>query len=333
MTAVASPVSSVGSVHINRPLTQFSLGYHPDEDGYIAEKIFPSIKVTNESDEYFEWDRTQAFRVQQSDGYGTLVADGAAAPIRKYGFTQKLYHARAYKAATFITDRERNNADPGLNLQYSTTRRVQAEIMLDQEIRVANLLTSTANYASTNFHTYSGASQWNNASFVSQSGSVASTIKKNLDDGAEAIRQQTGLKPNTIIIPEAVRRVMSRDLGLIDELKYTHNNLLEGDRGDIIGRTLFGMDVLNPQGIFTDSVEGEAFSSTDIWGKCVILAYVSKTPALDAPSTGYIFRNRPWMVRSWREDPTEKTFYEASIIQDEKMTSNVTAYLLNAVIA
>lgn len=328
MTALASPQSTVQSVHYNRPLTMFSLGYHPDEDGYIAEKIFPVVPVQFESDIYYKWDLPSAFRAEQSDGYGTLVADGAPAPVEDFGVTTDGYLAQEYARAVRITDREARNQDAVLQLQQSKTRRAQSKITLDQEIRVANLLTTTANYASTNTTTLSGTSQWNNASFASQTGNVQSVIKKNLDDAAEAIRIQTGMKPNTIIIPEAVRRVMSRDVGLIEEIKYTQGGLLKVSGGDIIGDDLFGLKVLNPWGVFHTNIEGEANVNADIWGKSVILAYVAPTPGIDVPAFGYIFRQRPWQVRSWREEKVKTTFYEASMIQAEKQTSNLLGYLI-----
>ncbi len=43
-----SPNFTVRSAHVNVPLTQFSVGYHPL--GMIAEQVFPVVPVSNESD-------------------------------------------------------------------------------------------------------------------------------------------------------------------------------------------------------------------------------------------------------------------------------------------
>lgn len=334
MASVASPQSTVTSVHQSTPLTNFSLGYHPSEDGFIAEQIWPVVPVKFESDLYYKWDIPSAFRAELADGSGTLVADGAPAPVEDYGFTVDSYLAQGYKRAVTITDRQMRNADSVLNLQYAKTRRAQSKIMLDQEIRVANILTTTTNYASGNTTTLSGTNQWNNASFASQTGNVQSVIKKVIDDACEAIRLASGQKPNTIVIPEAVRRVMSRDVGLMDEIKYTTGGLLKADNGDIIGSSLFGLKVLNPWTPYTTVIEGEPLTTlTDIWGKNVIVAYVAPTPGIDAPGFGYIFRSQPWQVRSWREERNQTTFYEAGIVQAEKSTSNILGYLIHNVIA
>jgi hypothetical protein len=335
MPAIASPQSTVGSVHQSTPLTNFSLGYHPSEDGFIADQIFPVVPVTHETDLFYKWDLASAFRVEQSDGYGTLVADGAAAPVEDFGFTIDSYTAQAFARAVTVTDRQLRNADSVLNLQYAKTRRAQSKIMLDMEIRVAATLTTAANFASANTSTLSGTAQWNNASFASQTANVQSVIKKNIDDACEAIRLASGQKPNTIIIPEAVRRVMSRDVGLMDEIKWTTGGLTKAANGDIIGDSLFGLKVLNPWTPYTTAIEGEPAANplTDIWGKNLIIAYVAPTPGIDSPALGYIFRQRPWMVRSWRDERISTTFYEASIIQAEKQTSNIMGYLYKNVIA
>ncbi len=46
-----SPNFTVRSAHVNVPLTQFSVGYHPL--GMIAEQVFPVVPVSNESDYYY----------------------------------------------------------------------------------------------------------------------------------------------------------------------------------------------------------------------------------------------------------------------------------------
>ncbi len=322
-----SPQSGVRGVHINRDLTNFSVMYRGQ--GYIADQIFPVFGVKNESDDYWSWDKGQAFREGRADGLDTLVADGAASEEESYGATIKQYRTRAFKRKTRITDRERNNADDSLQLERNKIQLVQDKILRGYELRVANIVTSTSTYAASNFVTLSGANQWNNASFVSQSSQVQSTIVQNIETGMDAIRKATGgLLPNTIILPFGVEMVMNADKGLNDSIKYTQAKF-----GGLIPDTWMGMRVLRPQAMFTTALEGENVTLGDIWGKHVVLAYVNPNPGLNCLTFGTTFRSRNWLVRQWRNEELESTYYEPSIIQDERLITADCAYLIANAIA
>ena len=299
--------------------------------GMIAEQICPVMKVKHENDLYYTWDKAQAFRLERTDGQGTSRADATEAKVENFGATLSSYSAKEYALSTFITDRERENADEVLQLEQSKIRRVQDKVLLEQELRVANLFTTTGNFASTNFVTLAGTSQWNNASFASQNTSTQSIIKKNVDDGKEAIRQQTGgLEANTIVIPAAVARVMARDVGIFEQVKYTHPDLLVGG---YLPQTLWGMRVLMPKATYTSNVESEVPTYNDVWGKNVVLAYVNPNPGIDAITAGLIFRSRDWQVKTWRDESRDITMYRAGLIQTEVAVAFSAAYLINAAIA
>src|SRR5215469_3940773 len=307
MATTASPNFTVGNVHVSAPLTQLSVGYHPM--GMIAEQIFPVIRVQHENDLYYTWDFAQAFRLERTDGYDDLRADGAEARTENFGATVASYIAFEFARRTTVTDRERANADSVLQLETSKIRRTQDKILLNQELRIGNTLTTTGNYLSGHTTTLSGTGQWNNASFASQTTATQSVIKSNLDTGKEAIRTDTGgLEANTIIIPAAVARVMARDVGIVEQVKYTHPDLLVGG---YLPPVLWGMKVLMPTAGYVSAVEGETVTSaTDIWGKNVILAYVNPTPGIDTITAGTIFRARDWQVKTWRDEAIDTTYYQ-----------------------
>lgn len=324
-----SPNFTVRSAHVNVPLTQFSVGYHPL--GMIAEQVFPVVPVSNESDYYYFWDKGQAFRVERSDGKGSLRADGTRPKLVNFGATLKTYTAEEFAIETRITDRERANADNALALEQSKVRRVQDLLYIDYEIRVAGVLTAAATYPAANVVTLSGTSQWNNASFSSQTGNQHSVIKANIEAGKEAIRKATGgLLPNTIVIPRAVAAVMYNDVGLADIVKYTAPNLMVDD---LLPQTLWGMRVLIPTVPFTTSAEGETPAMSDVWGKNVILMYRDPNPGLDALTLGLTLRQRPWQVKQYRDEQIDATFYRPGFVQAEQLVAPDCGYLLQNVIA
>jgi hypothetical protein len=319
----------VNEVHIDAALTNVALGYHPK--GMIAENIFPIITVKKESDKYYEWNKGEAFRVPDT----TQRADGTRSKTIGFSLSTSTYSAEEYALNVEVTDRQVANADSVINLRSSKTRRLKDLIMLDQEIRVATLLTTQGNWASTNRVQLSGTQQWNNASY--DNSVAASQIESRIDVGKEAVRTQTGgYEPNKIIIPSAVAKVIKKDSKIRDIIKYTHADLLvDGDLPPV----LWGMKVIIPKASKNTNKEGNATQTlTDVWGKHVVLIYTPETPGIDEFACGYIFRvansaHTPWGARTWREEDRKAEIIETEICQDEKLVSNVGGYFIEDCIA
>lgn len=326
-----SPNNTAYSVHIDAALTDFSVSYRPT--GFIAEQLFPKKTVNNQTDQFWRWNKSQAFRVARSDGRGTLVADRAPAKMRIRGATPDSYKTFRYALADSISWDERANSDESLQLEQHKVSSIQDEIMLDYELRVANLCQNTANYAATNFTTLSGTSQWNNASFssLSTTGGGHSVIKANVDAGKQAISLATGgLKPNVIVIPYQVAIVMNNDPGLVDLIKYTRPDMLVED---LLPPTLWGMKVLVPTSTFQTTTEGAADNLGYIWGKSVWMGYVDPNPGLETLTFGTTFRWQDFQVRTWQEQKERIDIFEVAVNQDEHLISADCGYLIQNAIA
>lgn len=323
----------VRGVHISAPLSDLSVGYHPV--GFIAERIHPVVPVMHENDLYYVWDRGDALREMD-----TLRADGSAAHLADFGFSTAAYVCEEYALKTRVTDRQKGNADKVLTLELSKIRRVQDLILTGQERRAANLFT-TASLPAANQTTLAGINQFNNGGFVG-------SIEQVLDTADEAVRQQLGgLPPNVIVIPKAVAKVMKRDSKIRDLIKYTHADLLAD--GELPPK-LWGKEVTVPS---VATVNANPTSSTgspwpienpatvlapgtnifDVWGKNIFIKYRNESPGIDVISASYILRSRPWMVKTWRDEEVDSTFYQPSFVQTEKLVSSVAVYGIFAAIA
>lgn len=330
MAGSYSPQSGVGGVHIRQDLGNLSIGYHPV--GRVAEQVWPVFPVTHEEDEYWSWDKGQAFNMTRSDGNGSMVADGTPSKELSFGATIKSYKALQYKYKTKITDRQRRNADSSLQLEVSKTRRVKDVLYLDYETRVASQVTSGSNYASANKTTNAGATQWNDASFTSIPTGSQSAIQNQILTGIDAVRKATGgIKPNKILIPESALMVMANDKGLAELYKYTRSDGLV--TGNPFGPKIAGLEIVTPTVMSQSVTEGEAAALADVWGKSVVIFYSEPNPGLDTLTFGLTMRVGGDTVRSWRQEDIESTWYEPAIIQDEKPISFDCAYIIINAIA
>jgi hypothetical protein len=322
--------------HLNQLLSQMSIEYRPTRGRYIVDDIFPVLPVQFENDSYAVWDRGQRGRVDRTDGRDTLRADGARAREKKFGWTLQSYIAEEWAEDFYVTDRELANSDAGLDIVLAHSNGVYDDILRDRELRVANVLTTLATYASSNRITLSGVNQWNNASFVSQSTALFSQIKKNVNDGKNAIRQSTlGALPTHIVLPEAVALVMENDFALMDALKHNGAipNLVSDGQPLGHGSQFFGMTVLRPSMAYQTEVEGETAAISDVWGKHVVMAVVG--PAAQRTITlGLQFRVKAFgMLNSWREDAVTSTYYRVGMIQSENVVAANAGYFIQNAIA
>ena len=306
---------TVKDVHVDQALTNLSIGYHPA--GMVAERVSPPITVAHESDRYYIWDRPSAFRVSAT-GIMSLRPDKSEAKEVDFGLDTSSYQAEEYALKILISDREKKNADSVLRLRESKLRRVQDLLMLEQEIRVATLLTTAGNWAA------------NHSGDPGNLSAGTPTIEADIDTAREVVRSAIGIDPNTIVIPAQVARVIKRDATIRDLIKYTHADLLVN--GDLPAR-LWNMDVIIPGATYTASVEGAAtITYADVWGDDVVLLYVNRESTIDTPQVVKTFRSKGWEVRSWRVEEKRSEAIEASVIQDEVLTSNVSGYLLTDVL-
>ena len=308
---------TIKDVHVDQPLSNLSIGYHPA--GMVAERVASPMKVNKESDKYYVWNRDTAFRVD-ANGIMSLRPDKSEAKTVDFGISTSTYTAEEYALKILVSDREKDNADSVLKLRESKLRRLQDLLLLEQEIRVATLLTTSGNWDTD--HTADPSVKWDAASAV--------VIEKNIDDAKEVVRKAIGVEPNTIVIPSAVAKVVKRDGTLRDLIRYTHSDLLVN--GDLPPR-LFNMDVIIPGSTYTSSIEGaSSITYSDVWGEHVLLLYVPKEATMDSPTAVKTFRARDWEVRSWREEKLRSEAIEVSVIQDEVLTSDISGYLLSNVL-
>lgn len=120
---------SRSDVHVNRPLTQISLGFMQDEMGFVADRVFPDIPVDKNADVYFtyprgEWNRNEMEeRAPATESAGTTYTIGTDS----YLATVRALHRD-------VPDQIRSNADDPINLDREATRLISLKALIDREV-------------------------------------------------------------------------------------------------------------------------------------------------------------------------------------------------------
>ena len=309
------------AVHIDALLSNLARLYRPTE--FIADMISPYLDVVHESDVYPVW--------TQGDFYGTdvddLVPDRGTVKMVEISHTTARYQCQRRELGWDISDRERKNQDAPLNLERNKQVATMGRLMLKREGRVATSVRKTTNGGGLLLGANAAAS-WSTAATTS--------IETDVRTGREGVRTAIGIRPNTIVIPEAVASGMETNTTLNNKLIYTY-----GDAGNrpqlsdvfpLLPPVLFGMRTVVPGLIQNTAKEGQTETYSDVWGKAVRLLYITGGPAIEIPSVAYTFRSEVLTTRTWRDEERRKTNYAVGQTIDEEIVAPNAGYEINACI-
>jgi hypothetical protein len=256
-------VPSTGrTLHVDVPLSNILVNRRPQ--GFIADQFIPITPVGKQSDLYYkfrhgEWARFEAGM--------TLRAPRTEPRKVHFSVTSDAYFAPNYALGTDWAVEDEVNADAVLNWANNHGVFLMDRLMMDYEFRLAQFAVNTTNVSTV---TRVGCAWTLNQA----------PIWTQMLDYKETFRQRTGMLPNTLIIPEAIKRHINTNSQLV--------SVLFGDRGGVpsiqqlaglleIERVLVPQIQVNTFGE-QETVNG-SWAYADVWGGDSIWMSHTKTLA------------------------------------------------------
>lgn len=340
---------SPGDVHVNRPLTNLLVGYMQDETNYVADRVFPNVPVSKQSDAYWEYDRADWNRDDMKDRAPGTESAGSA-----YGLETKVYYAKVKALHKDVPDQLLDNADSPLNLERDATLFVTRKALLHREVAfVARYFTDSAPGAIWTFvvdGVASGATapgsfdptndsnnkvlHWNDA---------ASTPIEDMRRGMTFVQQRTGFRPNKLTLGRPVWDVLQDHPDIVARIDsgQTPNGPAKASKENLA--TLLELDeVLVMEAIYnTAQNDGAAVNHQFIGGKHALLTYSPAQAGIMLPSAGYTFSwtgrfgntDRGVRVKRFRIERLEVTRVEAQQAFDQKIIAPDLGYFFNGIVA
>ncbi len=265
--------------HIDKALTQISVGYFQDASIYIADKVFPTIPVMKQSDRYFMYKKEDWFR---DDAEERGLGDESAGGDYEIDNTPT-YFCRKYAYHKDVFEEDRVNSDDPLTPDSDAVDFITDKLLLRRECQ----------WASTYFKTGVWSTDWvgaaaDNASakqmkyWSDSTSDPIGDIKKRCTD----IQETTGKRPNTLVIGQRVFDALSEHPDVLDRIKYTETGVVTTS----LLASLFNVERVLIAGAIKNTAEkGQTASMEFIFGKNALLCYVEKRPGLKKASAGYIF--------------------------------------------
>lgn len=318
-----SAPSTGRDLHIDQPLSNVVVGRRPD--GFIADQLLPITNVSKRSDIFYKYDHMESRRYEAG-----LTNRAPATRSNKVHFTvtSDTYYAENYALGTSLTQEDAANADEVLDWANTQILFLDDMVKFDYERRVADLAR-----AATSVHTTTNvATAWSNR--------TGSRPYDDLVDKIESYRQVAGVKPNLIIIPEAIMVNLRANDQFRDLLHGDSGGLVtEQQIGGLIGipRVLVPMSQINTAGE-TETINGSG-SLADVWGDEVILANVNLLSGRFTDTWMNAFRwtnpqfGVPFAVKRFPFDAETKEWrMEIDYYQVEKIVSSDLAWKVNSLV-
>lgn len=279
------PSPTQADLHVNVPLTNVSVAYMQSADSFIADKIFPKVKVKKQSDLFWKYSKSDWRRTDVQRRAPSTETPGV-------GWTMDTdqYFCHVYGVHKDIDDQVRANADSNFNLDRDATEFVTNQHLLKRDIDWTNAYFKTGVWATQKTGVASAPAanqflQWNNAG----SDPLQDVAQWFID-----FRQLTGFAPNVCVMGAYVMKALKHHPDIIDRIKYTQRGVVTED----LIATLFDIDELyvtyatqavGPQ--MADARTQDAAATYQFIGDPygVLFAYAPSSPSLLTPSAGYTF--------------------------------------------
>jgi hypothetical protein len=272
-------------------LTEVARGYRSNASP-VANILFPVVDVGQRGGKIIVY-TPEDFKI-----LNTARAPGANTKRVQFSYGSTNYSLVDYslEAAVPVELQQEAGAVPGLDLAAQSVRKVRNLQALEKESQAAALATTAGNYGAGNKITLTGTDQWSDP---------ASDPHGDIETGKEAIRSQTGVRPNVLTLAPKVLSALRVHPKVLDKIS-TSKDRTPATLAQLAAQ--FEVDQVVEAGAITHN--GTAF--VDLWGTYAHLAYTVTATAADlgAPTFGYTYQlmGMP-MVEEGYYDRNTKTWY------------------------
>lgn len=281
-------ILTTGDVYVDPALSQVSIKYA--NDSFIADQIFPVLKVSTMTGKYFVYDKSN-LRVDK-----TQRALGSPSNEVDFGVTPSgSYSCNDHALKGFIPDQIQDQADAAINPLVDEAEYITEKLLIDRELALANLITNTSNV--TQNVTLTGSAQWSDYTNSDPIGDVRTA--------RTTIHQNTFKKPNTLVLGKQVFDMLVEHPQIIERIKYSQLGVVSLEllaRVFQVDRILVGETGQNT------AKEGQTDALAYVWGKNAIVCFVSPQIRLKTLTFGWTFTYGLRQAKKWRDEDREGTY-------------------------
>jgi hypothetical protein len=327
------PLLTPSAVHVDQPLTNLTLAYAQSQENFIADKVFPTVGVSKQSDKYYIYDRANMNRT------GDVAKLAPRTEVNRIGMTisNSSYFADVYGLGMDFDEQTLANEDAALDIRSAGAETLAMRLMIHREEQFATNFFSTGVWGTDN--TLSGTDQWSDY--------TNSTPIQDVTAARRAVQLASGgFKPNTMVVGKEVRDKLINHPDILARLNggatVTNTALItDAKLAEIFEVENFYV----MEAVKNSSVEGVAESNAFIGGKNALLAHTPSTAGLMSPAAGLTFawnnlegvNNLGITVESFSDDALKRQqiaeMIQVKMSYDMKVVGADLGYLFAAAVA
>jgi hypothetical protein len=319
------------SVHIDQPLTNLTLAYVQSQENFIADKVFPTVGVTKQSDKYYIYDRASMNR----SGDVKKLAPRTEVDRIGLALSNSSYFADVYGLGMDFDEQTLANEDAALEIRAAGAQTLVNRILIDREEKFAS--------------TFFAAGVWTGQSTPANlwSDYTNSTPITDVTTARRAMQLTSGgYKPNTMVVGKEVRDILINHPDILARLNggATVSNtalVTNAKLAEIFEvESFFVMEAVKNSG-----AEGLAESNAFIGGKHALLTHTPSSAGLMTPAAGLTFawnsisgvNNLGVSIESFSDDALKRMqvaeHIQAKLAYDMKVVGADLGYFFNTVVA
>ena len=327
------PLLTPSAVHVDQPLTNLTLAYAQSQENFIADKVFPTVGVSKQSDKYYIYDRANMNRT------GDVAKLAPRTEVNRIGMTLSTssYFADVYGLGMDFDEQTLANEDAMLDIRSAGAETLAMRLMIHREEQFATNFFSTGVWGTDN--TLSGTDQWSDY--------TNSTPIQDVTAARRVVQLASGgFKPNTMVVGKEVRDKLINHPDILARLNggatVTNTALItDAKLAEIFEVENFYV----MEAVKNSSVEGVAESNAFIGGKNALLAHTPSTAGLMSPAAGLTFawnnlegvNNLGITVESFSDDALKRQqiaeMIQVKMSYDMKVVGADLGYLFAAAVA
>lgn len=323
---------SRSDVHVNRPLTNISIAFMQKSENFVANRVFPNIPVSKQSDAYFTYDRGEFNRDEMEERNPSTESAGGT-----YTLSNTTYYARTRAYHKDVSDMVRANADAPISLDREATEFVTLKALIKREVTWAAAYFTAGAPGDTWTFDVDGASS-RSASFDPTNASnndvvywndASSTPIEDVRLLKRYVLESTGFMPNVLTVGRPVFDALVDHPDIVGRIDRGQTTGPAKANRDALAALFEVDDVLVMDSIQNTANQGQTASHSFIGGKHALLSYRPDSPGLMTPSAGYTFSwtgligsgNDGMRIKRFRLDAIESDRVEIDMSFDQKLIS------------
>ncbi|MFW6176593.1 MAG: major capsid protein [Thermoplasmatota archaeon] len=265
-------------VHVNAILTNISVAYIQDTTGFIADKVFPIVPVSKQSDKYFVYNQNDWMRDEAEKRAPSTESAGGG-----YRHSTDNYSCDIWAFHKDIDAVVRANYDNPLDPERDSAELVTQKLLIKREREFVTNYMSTGVWDTD----LSGGSDGGGGDFVYFDDKANSDPIGLITEEKRAIKKATGFMPNILAIGGEVWDALKQHPDIIERIKYTQNAINISPQ--LVAQALEVDNLVIAEGIYATNEEGATANYSQIVGDDMLLAYAPSSPSLLKPAAGYTF--------------------------------------------